>query len=180
MTDTPADQPVGEPGKGAGSAAAIDPFTWHLNAMRLLESERSAAFGSLGQLQDLASQALEQKKPYVADSDPHILMQQSCQFSGHKLADLATVKVPDPEAYERAFWEAWLSQYAYGVSIGFGGYASADMTVPKEIQERLKQVAAKFNQDPEQWIQKYGTPSREKAEKEAAELNSMPRISPML
>jgi hypothetical protein len=92
---------------------------------------------------------------------------EGAKIAGKSINELGPV--PSDLEYERAFWEVWLSQYAYKAvyypsDVPFGAGYGVESGVGSKLKKRIQEIASKFGETADQWIERYGAPARQAAE----------------
>ncbi|NDY71161.1 hypothetical protein DO021_06315 [Desulfobacter hydrogenophilus] len=145
--------PAGVTGRGETGPAAVDPFGWYLGVERVLMSEKTEASNLVLQAQRVADLALDRGENVEFDWDPEVVVEDRCTIDGKPLNELG--EPPSASQYEKAFWAAWLSQYAYTLRTDIGGtYVVSN--VGGKFREDLEAVAQRHNENLDDWIVLFG------------------------
>jgi hypothetical protein len=176
-TPADADRPshgAGATGAGATGPAATDPFGWHLDVMRAFAAEKRQLFASLRNCNEVADQLLATGSSYEFDWDPVAVLANALRIDGTALTELG--EPPSARDYEKCFWIAWLSQYAYKLGHtsdpdGYYTHYSPEENIGKDVREAIDRVAASFGENGGQWIREYGQDSYNRVDAEADEYN---------
>jgi hypothetical protein len=173
---TQAGTALAPPGTPALKAFPTDPLKWQNQTESRLLGEKSGMYSVLAWWQGRVN---AKDTSFNLDMDPVKAFQAALKTGGTPLANVGAVDIEaQARTFEKGFWKAWVEQFGYKLTVGFGGYWYAGENVPKEAGERL--VALLGSEDAAKaFVVQHGAKVREKADKEASELNSMPRMGGM-
>jgi hypothetical protein len=120
------------------------------------------------------SRVNDQDAAFNLDFDPREAIRGLLRIGATAMNSLQAVDI-DAQAveFEKGFWAKWCELYGFHVTVGFGGYYYADERVPKEGEERLVALLGS-EAAAEAFVNLHGAASREAAQEQATELNSIP------
>lgn len=162
---------AGVGGKGAGAVAALDPLDWMTTIDGKIAGERAAIGQVIADAHLKADRVAVTQPGYEFDWDPVEVVMEGATIAGRPIDDLGPV--PTALQYERACWEVWLANYGYKLvyypsDVPFGAGYGVEENVGGKLRDRIDEVAKKFGESGDDWISRYGAPSRAKAEAEKA------------
>ncbi len=172
-------RPEGVAGRGRGEAAAEDPLDWYLGVEEALGAEQEQIDAAIVRMHEAADYVQNFRVDFDFEIDPVELVETHAVLDD----DFPLNQLPEPHSareYEKAFWAAWLSQYAYTVEAtpGFGGgegeggrtHYRPEVAFDQEMLEAIDRVAREFGETGAQWLREYGGISREREEQAARQL----------
>jgi hypothetical protein len=164
--------PAGVAGQGERAPAGIDPLDWMAGIDKGIAGERKTIGEQVVKAHEMADQCIANNPDCEFDWDPVEVVTEGAKIAGKPINDLGPV--PSDLEYERSFWEVWLSQYAYKVkyytvmapypSESSRDYVEVERNVGGKLRKRIQEVASKFGETADQWIERYGAPARQAAE----------------
>jgi hypothetical protein len=163
---------AGATAQGERTSTAINPLEWRTPVDILLKSEKLKVGKILTRLQKSAYRAMTTKDAHPFRDDPLKIVLEKATIAGFRLDRLPPV--PAPEQFEAEFWIAWLRAYAYTLDAEREyGVLGVTENVPGEVKDRLSVIIKRLTQlrvpvmgTVREWIEGYGAPARQAAEKE--------------
>ena len=163
--------------QGEGAVPAVDPLTWLVAIDGGIAKERAEAGAQLEEAQKTADEAAILDPTTLFDWDPVAVITMGATLDGKPLDNLGTV--PQAIAYERSFWETWLTNYAYKAfkiieSEPQGGASTTEYVsgnVGGKLHDEIDKVAQKFGETADQWIERFGGPKKDELQKNAEAFN---------
>jgi hypothetical protein len=116
--------------------------------------------------------ALDAGSDVAFDYDPVTALEEHCTIDGVPLVQLG--EAPPPKDYEKAFWAAWLSQYAW--TVGTRRIKAQETyyerpNVGGGVWTAINEAAGRHGESAAVWIAKYGSDSERRARHDATRAN---------
>jgi hypothetical protein len=166
--------PTGVSGGGSGAAAATDPFGWYLQVQTAMAGEKRQSLANLKKMQDWVDDAMLNDVTQEVDWDPVEVVTSSATVAGSPLGQLGTP--PSADAYEKAFWVTWISQFAYKLvyypgDVPFGSGYGVEGGIGRKVKKEIDRIANKFGETGDVWIREYASDLHDRLEKEKDKKN---------